>query len=334
VLPHALIHTPEQLMRGGHFGAFCTFAAETAHKRLIKRAAQFSRVYASINHSQQSMFRWVTQQNVWESVLAYGKSLTPVRQRKKRKQSFLSFLNPLHYAQGWSTLVVRQNRLPATWEKAFLSAKVRLTHLELMRILCSKLGVQDSYQTHVLLATQLKWEFFGTLVINSHSLDRKFVGVHKDRRDFVRCKSPADSKRNTCLSTQILVFVKISGFQTLFTLPPSLRNPIDNLSSVTFALVRWLSPHPNAVLRDDKKRPMCVSPFDYNHALWTFTKTIRADLTDSIVEKHSSCYPSVEAIISEKTARFDLILPESFNRYMNCTVLGDQILETITLPFQ
>ena len=42
-LPHALVHAPELVERGGHQGAFCTFVNEVGHKNNIKKAAQLSR---------------------------------------------------------------------------------------------------------------------------------------------------------------------------------------------------------------------------------------------------------------------------------------------------
>ena len=203
--------------------------------------------------------------------------------------------------------------------------------MELMRILCSKLRLDDSTRTHVLLAQHLRWEFYGSLVLSTETSSRKFVGVSPTRRDVVRLVTPWSEI--TCWSAQVLVFVKISGFQDFMTLPDWFRDPADNFTSVTLALVRWLSPHPDAILRDKERRPLCTSPFEFNHALWTFTQVDRPDLTDDVVLRNSQCYPDTDSIIGEKTARFDLISIRWLKTYMNCTVIGDQILETITIPF-
>ena len=226
-----------------------------------------------------------------------------------------------------------QQRLPATWYNQFVHPRVRLTRMELLRILCVKLGVEDAYASHRLLWENAKWEFFGSLQVQSGDNSRKFVGVMEGRRDFVRIKGPPED--NTCLSAQLLVFVQITGLQDFLTLPASLRNHIDYVTSVILALIRWLSPHPDAILlRDDQLRPTCPSPLDINHALWTFTETTRPNLTDAVVMRNSSCYPDADTIINEKTARFDLVQPESLHMYLNCTQLdNNDVLETITLPF-
>jgi len=58
---------------------------------------------------------------------------------------------------------------------------------------------------------------------------------------------------------QLRLITNVSGFQqddNGITLPPPLRNPPTNKTSVVLALVRWLSPHPDAQLRDSQQRPV------------------------------------------------------------------------------
>ena len=83
------------------------------------------------------------------------------------------------------------------------------------------------------------------------------------------------------------MFVKVSGFGQAsgITLPLHVRNSEEDTSlllnseedtsSVVFAVVRWLSAHPSATLRDSKGRPVCPPPLDTNHALWTYSKLSR-----------------------------------------------------------
>ena len=312
--------------------AFCSFASEQAHKVFIKLAAQFARVYASLNKSQAAMLKWVNEHTLFKAVIKFANSMAgSKRTRKKRERKTIELRDPLPYATNWSAQRVRRNRLPVQWETQFLSPQVRLTNLELMRILCSKLRLEDSTLTHVMLAQNLRWEFYGSVVFNADTSSRKFVGVSAKRRDFVHLVTPA--RDTTLWSAQVLVFVKISGFQDLLTLPTWIRHPADNYTSLTLALIRWLSPHPNAILRDEERRPLCPPPFDMNHALWQFTKVDRPDLTDDIVLQNSDSYPDTNSIISENSARMDLIDIRWLKTYMNCTVIDDEILETITIPF-
>ena len=213
---------------------FCSFAAEQTHKVFIKMAAQFVRVYASLNKSQESMLKWVNEAALFKAVIRFGNHTRPKKKRVPAKAFQLR--DPQPYSKDWSAQRVINNRLPVRWERQFLSAQVRLTNLELMRILCSKLRLEDSTHTHVMLAQHLRWKFYGSRVLNTATSSRKFVEVSPTRRDFVHLETPRSEE--TCLSAQVLVFVKISGFQDLLTLPAWLRCPKGNYTSVTLALVR------------------------------------------------------------------------------------------------
>ena len=117
-----------------------------------------------------------------------------------------------------------------------------------------------------------------------------------------------------------------------------------NTTSVVFALVRWMSPHPNAMLRDSEKRPVCPPPFDLNHALWTFTKLPgrRDSFSDAHVMRQLDLFPGsdraskLDRASTFERARYDLVELDSIDKFMNCTTIDDDtdtILETITLPF-
>ena len=109
-------------------------------------------------------------------------------------------------------------------------------------------------------------------------------------------------------------------------------------------MIRWLSPHRDAIIRDDRLRPVCPPPFDFNHALWTFYKlpNRRPELSREVVKRNLQLFEGDNIVMKRRNltlemyAGFDLIQPESFNRFLNCTVVNeskDTILETITLPF-
>ena len=138
------------------------------------------------------------------------------------------------------------------------------------------------------------------------------------------------------------MFVKVSGFGSGIMLPAHLRDA--DPSSVVLALVRWLSPHERAIIRDDKKRPICTPPFDINHALWRYTKTARARqlFRSRYVARQRALFGIDDdtqslTIARDRFAHYDLLDPRSFETYVNCTSIpGDPctFLETITLPFQ
>lgn len=196
---------------------------------------------------------------------------------------------------------------------------------------------------------ELEWQGFGSMIEqDSGTWKRKFVGICPEsprRRDFVRlkCNDP-----HTCWAVEILMFLRISGFKnddSGLVLPESCRisqnGPHD---SVLVALVRWLSPHPDALLRDDKRRPICPSPLDLNHVLWRYTEDRRDLVTQTIMHRHlpsfagSTVQDRLESCRLESKAKFDLVLPESFIEFMNCTRVNvgtedNVLLETVTIPF-
>ena len=196
---------------------------------------------------------------------------------------------------------------------------------------------------------ELEWRGFGSMIQqDSGTWKRKFVGICPEsprRRDFVRlkCKDP-----HTCWAVEILMFLSISGFKnddSGLVLPESCRiskkGPHD---SVLVALVRWLSPHPDALLRDDKRRPICPSPLDLNHVLWKYTEDRRDLVTQTTMNRHLATFPGstvqdrLESSRLESKAKYDLVLPQSFIEFMNCTRVNvgtedNVILETVTIPF-
>ena len=150
--------------------------------------------------------------------------------------------------------------------------------------------------------------------------------------------------QNNIRAYQVHMFVKVSGFgRPGIVLPRSIRYEGD---SIVFALIRWLSPHPDAgLLRDTTRRPVCPAPFDINHALWTFSKLPhrRTAFTDHLFARQLGLFPGSSNVerrtnaTHHERARYDLVTPETFNQYMNCTTIDNdpsKLMETITLPFQ
>ena len=193
--------------------------------------------------------------------------------------------------------------------------------------------------------SRLSWDFFGSVTECRPGLRRKFVGTdprQPTRRDFVRIKG-ADN--NTCLTAELIMFVIVSGFvkdrTRGFVLKPEFRNTPSNSHDVQFALVRWLSPHADALVRDVKLRPIAPAPMDINHALWTYAR--RPERRD-LMGPHNVFYEGVtetereHSLERESHAYFDLIRPDAFVGFVNCTPINtvsetDTILETITIPF-
>ena len=352
-LPHASLHFPELMMRYGSALGWCSTVQEQSHKKSIKVSARLSRTYASLNVSQDEMMKWSCRQQVWDAVIKLVRDeerdaanqrvdSAPVRHTgspmmyKLRRRAFVGSFNnndgtPISYNYDWET--------------TFLNKQVRVTRGEVLNLLCSKLSWRCSRLNRRRLVDDLTWsKWYAALSTHGWGMPhRNFVGVGAagaPRRDFVRIHGPLEN--NTCLTAQIIAFVEISGFNDQLVLPTKLRNPPTNSRRVTLALVRWLAPHPDALLRDSDNRPIAPSPLDINHALWKFAETQRPVLTPAVLEKNLSYYDGhdrssrVANANLERTAMFDLLEPETFTNYVNCTEVNvdrKSILETITLPF-
>ena len=125
------------------------------------------------------------------------------------------------------------------------------------------------------------------------------------------------------------MFIKITGFHEPVegigtVLPEQLRIPPSNYYDVILTLIRWLSPHPQALLRDDKKRPVCPSPFELNHSLWTFAKvsTARTCFADPrVLQRQNNLFDDNNTIPEHLFARYDLVLPSTIEAFMNCTII-------------
>ena len=352
-------------MRGGHAQAHCTAAVEAGHKLYIKKAAIFSRTFASHNDSQDEMLTWVLRRQTYDEVIAIAKreqnkdhhygfsdsadAACDNRTPTHNPLMFKRLVQPLQYTTDWSAVRMGpRQRIPTVWGDTLISNRVRLTRHEFLDLVCRNLGWESGQLNMVRVLQNLRYNCFGSLETCVDNTNRIFVGIRSTtprRQDFVRIKGKPEN--NTCLSARILMFVHISGFSDDpdgITLPKEFRHPPNNADNVIFALIRWLSPHPSSVLRDSKLRPVCPPPLDINHALWTFSKSTRPMLTQRIIDKHYHYYECADMttdqclnnIRIEKKGNFDLVLPESFESYMNCTLVDndqDTILETLTLPF-
>jgi len=151
---------------------------------------------------------------------------------------------------------------------------------------------------------------------------------------------------------QIIGFVKISGFlqHPQLRLPPTFHplltsdSPTGNQDSVVLALVRWLEPHATAIDRDSLHRPVCPPPLHLNHCLWSFalSRRRRPACRGPEFARQLHFFPGLTVTEQRVSAshfhfaRYDLLEPETFESYMNCTIVSKEpstILETVVIPF-
>ena len=332
-LPHCLMHARELLETGGHHGAYNTSIAEASHPDVIKDASKFSQTLASKNDTHEGMLSYVCWQRLWKAAIERNEvgvvSTT-------RAREFQPLTIPLPFTQHWSETEFTRGRPPRDWSSTFISKHVLITQEELVTLLLHKLGLDHSAHNFMLVVKKLKWQCYGAWSQQTPDGKRTFVGFMErhPRRDFARLRGV---QSNTVLTVAIKMFVNVSGFghgSGIF-LPRHLRAPDTNENNCVFAVVRWLSPHPDALLRDSQFRPICPAPFDINHALWTFSKRVRArrvfrNRRNITRQAHLFSGPDTYQL---DRAMYDMIEVPTIDHLVNCTCFDDHILETLTLPF-
>ena len=206
-LPHALMHAPELVKQGGHHGATCTTVSEAGHRYNLKMPAKFARTYLSRNSSQDGMLRWMLENKVLTSVIAFDNKLTKAEASEVLEseddddENVFKLRTPLHLADDWRTLSCRR-RTPVAWGRQLLSKDVLVSRDELIGLLRVKLNLDRTWIETMKLTTKLRWKCFGS--IHWESPRRTIVGVSKtsqNRRDFVRLRGYED---NTALSGEVI----------------------------------------------------------------------------------------------------------------------------------
>ena len=232
-LPHALVHTRELVETYGHHGACCTCLGEAGHKSNIKNASKFARVYADRNDTQDGMLEYVQRQQLWTAISEMQPTErdiadmstnatadsndtsssertddtnrhvdTPSNEQRLRYK----LREPLSdLTKDWPSMrAAPGGQPPPTWDAKFLSKRLLITQTELVTLLRTKLEMEETWENITLLATQLQWECYGSLVIvDWDDKIRKVVGtsnVSRERRDFVRVRGHVD---NTALGVQV-----------------------------------------------------------------------------------------------------------------------------------
>ena len=340
------MHARELVETGGHHGAYNTATAEAAHPHVIKSPSKFSQTRASHNETHEGMLTYVNWQALWKAAIERNEQNMPRPARRRLALQPLSI--PLPYTNDWSGTTFNRMRPERYWKSTFLSKDVLVTREELVTCLLHKLGADNSPVNFRNAVKSLQWQCYGAWSLHTPDGKRTFVGFcnRSSRRDFARLRG---TEANTALTVAIKMFLKVSGFghgSGIF-LPQHMRHPDDNDNSCVFAVVRWLSPHRNALLRDAKSRPICPPPFDINHALWTYSKRARprtvfvnrANITrQQRLFGTQRLFPGPNGVVSvyrsEQDAMYDIIEVQTIEHLINCTVIDfNTILETLTMPF-
>lgn len=146
-------HWVEQVISAGSFGVHCTEAAEAKHKTCMRLASQRVRHFRE-NLTQKSMLNYLRRHSVFESMVQL-QTPTPVT-NKRRCPEGVSVQLPLRCLMGQDLESVQR-------QQQFIHAEVRLARVELLDLLCDRLGLAKTRRTYSCM-NGLQWDFGQKLV--------------------------------------------------------------------------------------------------------------------------------------------------------------------------
>lgn len=271
-------HWPEQIVSAGSFNANDTQASEASHKTNMGLASLRVR-HGRDDTTQSSMHKYLGFHTLFKEVSLLHHRLTEVpttRRRKTVKHGVGHVMSNAYMGDDLTSVDVQQY---------FLHPEVRIARVELLDLLCSKLGIRKTRESYYHLQC-LTWAFGKTLVmpngVTYWATDSNYLGQTGSRRRDVFLLKGTERVAGiaNALSCESIVFIEINGLtqfceNTQLHLPPDLAEELDVNGTLTLVLGRWLTPHPTSQQRDSLCRPVCPAPLQHNHCLWMYAKTPR-----------------------------------------------------------
>ena len=287
-------HWVRQTISAGSFGVHCTEAAEAALKGVFRHPL------SRVKHSEENVTHTAITNYLCQDLLY--RDLTPV------------FLPPTAvqrkpYAPGVSLPYrikvaghVQEMSMPAPFvsvraQQKFLHPDVRVAVVEVLDLMCDKLGLPQTTVSYRRLQT-LDWVIGQKFVRQdgeifwSTTSDYSYGGgsggggnLSNARHDCVRLVQTEQVEVNdgtslvqkvTAQCCRLVSFWTVSGLCRLsLRLPNEFRQRThDGGDRIHLMLVRYFEAHPRAVERDSKHRPICPGPLYINNCLWRYAKTL------------------------------------------------------------
>ena len=285
-------HWPMQVISAGGFNVHCTQSAEASH-RLNAKLASLRVRHLHPNKTQSSMLQYMLNYNLFEELKSQFPTLRPpVTTRRIQSGVFVPLVT---IDVGGHANPVRMHTTSrftsASFQSSLLHREARITRVELMDLLCDKLGLPKTLPSFRILE-KLQYSFGQKLVrLDGEifwSTDTQYPYDSRCslrcRRDIVRIKGSerktyiTDSGRGPTIvqnafCAETVLFLTVHNIDVI----PNLRANQDVQESrvgatLTFCLVRYFEPH-NTLDRDSQHRPICPGPLYLNHCLWRYART-------------------------------------------------------------
>ena len=159
-------HWVEQVISGGSFGVHCTEAAEAKHKTCMSLSSHRVR-HLRQNLTQISMLRYLCWNSLFQDMM---KSQPQQYDRPLHTEGKQQILLPLQLVTpgGVSILNMGDNLHETEQQQRFLHPEVRLARVELMDLMCVRLGLPKSRSSYRLL-NRLDWKFGQKFITTSNT---------------------------------------------------------------------------------------------------------------------------------------------------------------------
>ena len=246
-------HWVKQVITAGGFNVHCTQAAEASHKINMHLSSLRVR-HSDTNGTQNAMLHYFCNRVLFEEL---NHSLfPPVAAKERPLRSGLYQPIQIEFTRTGDD---RNNF-------RFLHQDVRIAEYELGNLIAGALGMQQD---------PIPWDHLRKLVIRFAKKlvreDGRTLWADPNRRDIFRLKG---HELGCALCGEAICFFQVGNLQSIDVRDANL---IDRNSQI-FILIRWLSPHPDSVERDQCYRPICPGPLHINNCLWQYSRTERARL--------------------------------------------------------
>ena len=261
-----------------------------------------------------------------------------------------------------------------TVQQSFLHPELRVARFELLDLLCNHFHLPKSPASYVLLENfefrfgQQLCRRDGQIYWATDSQYFRTLGDTPRRRRDILCvdgfetvrKRKADgsyTEIKNALCCQAVCFLVLHGVSTFLhnggSLPPAVFQRVCE-DTLTFIIGRWFEPHPSAVERDSKFRPVCPGQLYINQCLWRCAITPRhrralfrrdGGTKTTAVNRQLATFGQTavaqeQCLLNEKYAYFCLISPDNVTGTASmcplffsgtCTPDRNTWLQTVTL---
>ena len=240
-------HWVEQYVSAGGLNVHDVQGPEAAHKFNVHLASLRVR-HAGSNQTQDSMLRFVCDYTLFDELkhlLNSERDLVPTQRKAKKPGLYMTIDFETNFAG------------PGDITDNFLHADIRLQEFEVACLLCQKLQLPQTDEGFLKLRSLRV--VFGRQFVRRDG--RQFFASN-ERRDMLFLGGAVGGN---ALCGESICFLSIDNVKSI--------SPDYSEDTHTYALIRWLKPHPDSWERDDLRRPVCPGPLIVNNCLWEYATT-------------------------------------------------------------